>query len=165
LWFLVSSSWFAQTRIAQRTEIETRNQKLETRNHLFENLKLQKRLADNYLIAILKHVALAGKEPSPSIHERTVGRAQVLDEVLAVVINDARVPSRDFGFGIVFIQIDVRENAAIRVPPADVGLNTHDWKLFADSPAAFDYQPRQSLRRIALLERRADRLERTCSLR
>jgi len=84
------------------------------------------------------------KKPSPSIDERTVGRAEVLDEVLAVVINDARVPSRDLGFGIVFIQIDVREYAAVRIPAANVRLNADDRKLFADSPAPLDYQPRRA---------------------
>src|SRR6185503_4091464 len=111
----------------------TRNKKLETRNLLLENLKLQKRLADNHLIAVLKHMTFAGKKSSPAIYESAVGRPEVFDEILAVMVDNAGMPSRYLGLRIIFIQIDIREYAAVRIPAADIRLNTHYWKLFADS--------------------------------
>src|ERR1700693_1954033 len=116
-----------------RQAIRTRNHKLET--VLLENLKLQKRLADNNLIAVLKHMALSRQQPSTAIDECTVGRAEVFNKVLAVVTNDPRVAPRDPGFRVVFVQIAIGEYPAVRVPPADVRLDSDQRKLFADSPA------------------------------
>src|ERR1051325_231711 len=53
--FLVSGSWFLVDRLAGTTALKPTNQKLETRNQklLTEYLKLQERLADDDLIAVL----------------------------------------------------------------------------------------------------------------
>ena len=39
-----------------------------------QNLKLQERFADDYLIPVLQHVPLAGQEPSTAINKRPIGR-------------------------------------------------------------------------------------------
>ncbi len=85
-------------------------------------------------------MALARQKPSPSIHERAVRRTQVLDKILAVVIDDSRVTPRYLGLRIVFIQIHIREYSAVGVPPADVDLDAANLKLFANPPAALDCQ-------------------------
>ena len=85
-------------------------------------------------------MALAWEKSPAAIHERAVGRAQVLDEKLTVMIDDARMSSRNLRLRVVFIQIDVRENAAVGIPTSDVRFDSGYWKLFANSAATFDYE-------------------------
>jgi len=133
------------------TKPETINQKQET--GLLQYLKLQKGLADYYLIAVLKRVSFAGKKPSTAIYKSAVGGAEILDEILTVMIDDSRVSPGDLCFGIVLIQVYVREYAAIGVPAANVCLDAAYWKFFADSSAPFDDEPRQGAHVILVKQR------------
>src|SRR5262245_12524316 len=107
-------------------------------------------------------MAFAGKQPSASIHERSVRRSQVLDEVLAIMTDDSRMPSRNLGFGIVLIQINIREDAAVRVPPPDIGFDADYGKLSSCSPAALDNQSCQRARPINFGQRGAVRVKLVC---
>ena len=81
------------------------------------------------------------------------------------MINDTSMPSRYFGFRIVLIQVDVREDAAVRIPTPNIRFNANDRKLFPNSSAALDYQSRQCPRAIAILERRPVRVKAAGPLR
>jgi hypothetical protein len=120
-----------------RPEPKTTNQKPSS-----ENLKLQERLTDDDLVSVLKHLSLAWKKPSAAVHKRAVGRAQILDEVLAVMIYDASMTARYLRFRIVLIQIDIREYAAVGVPSPDVSFDASNRELSSDAPAALDNKPR-----------------------
>ena len=100
-------------------------------------MEFQKCLPDDYFITTLQRLAMSRQKPAPAIYESTVGRAEVFDEKLAVLIHDSRVAPGDLGLGIVLIKIDVREYSAICVPSSDMSFGTGDWKLLTNSASAF----------------------------
>jgi len=107
-----------------------------------DNLKLQKRLADDDLIPALKHLTMSWQQPPSPVDKGSIGRTQVFDEVLAVLTYDAGVPSRYFGLGIVLVQIDIREYSAVGVPSTYICLDAGYRKLFAYAPASLYHQLR-----------------------
>src|SRR3954467_5454062 len=52
------------------------------RRPLVEHVKFQKRLADDYLVAVAKVLPVAGQESAAAVDEGAVGRAEVFDVVL-----------------------------------------------------------------------------------
>jgi hypothetical protein len=103
-------------------------------------MEFQERLPYDYLITTLQRLPVAGQKPAAAIYERSVGRSEVFDEELPVLIHYSRVTARDLGFWIVLIQVDVRENPAIRIPASYVGLSAGNGKFLSDSAPAFNDQ-------------------------
>src|ERR1700755_1499607 len=103
-------------------------------------MKAQERFADDDLVVVAQDVRVARQQTAAAVNERAVGRAEVLYLVLPVLARDAGVAARNLGFGIVRIQIDVRENAVIGVPAADVRFVVRKRKFGAAAFSAFDHQ-------------------------
>src|SRR5947209_14590591 len=89
-------------------------------NYLFRNSESQKSLTYNYFVAVFQRLAVAGFQTPATIHKRAVGRAKVLNHVLAVLKRNARMPPRYFRFGIFGIQVHIGKDATVCVPTADV---------------------------------------------
>src|SRR5205809_1019402 len=73
---------------------------------LLQHLKLQKCLANDDFVAVLQYMAFAWQQAASAIDKCSVGRTQVFDHKLPVMFDDARVAARNFGFRVVFVQID-----------------------------------------------------------
>lgn len=79
----------------------------------------KKCLADNDLVTVIEGLPISRQQTRPSVDEGPVGASQILDQVLMVREGDAGVSSRDLGFRIILVKIDVRKDAAVRIPPPD----------------------------------------------
>jgi hypothetical protein len=53
-------------------------------DNLFHDVEAQKRFADDDLIAIAQGVTLSWRQSLAAVDERTVGRAEILEKILAV---------------------------------------------------------------------------------
>ena len=95
-------------------------------------MKFQKRFTYYNLITTLQGLPVPGQKSAAAIYKCTVGRSEVFDEELAILIHDSRMPAGDFGLRIILIEVDIGEYAAISVPPPDVGFSGGHRKLFAD---------------------------------
>ena len=98
-------------------------------------MELQKRFTYYDLITTLQGLPVPGQKSAAAIYECTIGRSEVFDEELAILIHYSRMTAGDFGLRIILIEVDIGEYAAVSIPPPDVGLGGGDRKLFAN-PAA-----------------------------
>src|SRR5262249_4312743 len=69
-----------------------------------------------------------------------VRAAQILDQILVVQKLYSSVTARNLGFGVILVQINVREDAAIRVPATDHRLGSGDRKLLPDFASTLNDQ-------------------------
>ena len=76
----------------------------------------------------------------PAIYKSPIRRSQILDGVLAVTQRNAGVTPGHLGFGVVRIQIDIREDPAVRIPAANIGFLIAQRKLLAGGVATFYYE-------------------------
>jgi len=97
-------------------------------------MELQKRFTYYDLITTLQGLPVPGQKSAAAIYECTIGRSEVFDEELAILIHDSRMTAGDFGLRIILIEVDIGEYSAISIPPPDVGLGGGHRKLFADPP-------------------------------
>ena len=95
-------------------------------------MEFQKRFTYYNLITTLQRLPVAGQKSAAAIYKCTIGRPEVFDEELAILIHDSRMTAGDFGLRIILIQVDVGKYAAISIPAPDVGLDGGNRKLFAD---------------------------------
>ena len=101
-------------------------------------MEAEKRLTDDDLVTIAQRLPLSRRQSFAAVDERAVGRAQVLEKVLTIAQSDSRVTARDFGLGIVCVEIDVRENASVGIPPSNLGFHFIQHELFAARSTTFD---------------------------
>jgi hypothetical protein len=101
-------------------------------------MEFQERFPDDYFITTLQRLPVSGQKPAPSIHERTVGRAEVLDEELAILVHDSRVTPGDLSFRVVLIEVDVRKYPAIGVPSSNMSFGRGNREFLANSASAFN---------------------------
>ncbi len=94
--------------------------------------KLEKCLADDDLIAVVERMLAARQQAMTAIDKCPVGAAEIFDEELAALRDDARVSARNFSFRIILIEIHVRENSAIGIPTANQRFDIREWKFLAD---------------------------------
>src|SRR5262245_38468306 len=107
---------------------------------LLPSHKFEKGFAYDYLITVFKRLFGAGRQARPAVDESPVRAPEVLDQKLVVQKLYPGVAARDFGFRIVLVQVDVREDASVGVPATDQGLGSVDRKLFANLAAALNDQ-------------------------
>jgi hypothetical protein len=103
-----------------------------------ENMKLQKRLPYYNLITALQRLPVPGQKSAAAIYECAVGRSEVFDEELAILIHDSRVTAGDFCLRIILIEVDIGKYAAVSIPPPYVRLGGGNRKFLTD-PAASLY--------------------------
>jgi hypothetical protein len=101
-------------------------------------MKFQKRFTYYNLITTLQRLPVTGQKSAAAIYKCTIGRSEVFDEELAILIHDSRMTAGDFGLRIILIEVDIGEYSAISIPASDVGLGGCNRKLFPD-PAASLY--------------------------
>jgi hypothetical protein len=118
----------------------------QTRVAVLTQNKFQERLADDDLVAVVERLARSREKAWSSIDERAIRTTQVFDKELIVLPGDSRMPSRDFGFGIILIQVDIGEDASVRVPSTDQRLVRRKRKLLTDLPSTLNDQLRANTR-------------------
>jgi hypothetical protein len=106
----------------------------------FRHTKSQKSLAHDDFVTVFERVPMAGNKTMAPIDESSIGGPDVLNGIVAIAQGNTRVTPGDFGFRIVGVQIHVRKNAAIRVPPADICVFFAQQKLLPGRAAALDNQ-------------------------
>jgi hypothetical protein len=89
----------------------------------FGKMKSEKSLAHDDFIAIIHRLAFARFQSAAAVHERAIGGSEILNDVLSVFAGNPRVTARNFCFGIVRVQINVRKDTAVGVPTPDVGTS------------------------------------------
>src|SRR5262245_37754442 len=107
---------------------------------LLPSHKFEKGFAYDYLVTVFKRLFGAGRQARSAVDEGPVRAPEVLDQILVVQKLYPGVAARDFGFRIVLVQVDVREDASVGVPAADHRLSSADRKLFANLAAALNDQ-------------------------
>jgi len=79
------------------------------------------------------------KAPS-TVDKGSIRAAQVFKDILPILTDDARMAARNFGFRVILVEVNVREDAPIRIPAADIGLGFCQQELFANRPTPLDDQ-------------------------
>jgi hypothetical protein len=101
-------------------------------------VETQKRFADNDFVAIAQCLTLSWGQSLAAVDECAVGRTEILEKILAVAQRYARVTARYFGFRIVGVEIDVREDTAVSIPPSDLRFHVAQHKLLATRSSALN---------------------------
>ena len=104
------------------------------------NTKTQKSLTDDDFITVLQGLTVTGNQTAAAIYKSSIRRSQILNNVLAVTQRNAGMTPGHLGFGVVRIQIDIREDPAIRIPAANIGVLVAQRKLLARGVATFYYE-------------------------
>ena len=85
-------------------------------------MKPQKSFAHYDLVALAQDLRRSWQKAAPTIYKCSIGRTQILDHIDIVTKQDTGVAPGNFGIRIMCIQIDLRKNTVISIPPADVGF-------------------------------------------
>jgi hypothetical protein len=102
--------------------------------------KLEESLPHDDLIAVLERLFIAGEQTWTTIDECPICATQVLNQKLIVEELNARVPSRDFCFRIILVEIDIREDSSISVPTAYQRFCTTEREFLTNFPAPLNDQ-------------------------
>src|SRR5436853_7858638 len=82
--------------------------------------KPQKRFAHDDFIAVFQRASITRRQAPSAVDKSSVGRPQIFDQIISLSQRNPRMTARNLSFGIVGIQIDIREHSGVRIPTADV---------------------------------------------
>src|SRR5436309_6511871 len=87
-------------------------------------------------------MSLALGQSMSAVYKSSVNGSQILDQVLAVAQRNARVAPRHLRLWIVSVKIDIREDASVGIPAANVRVLITQEKLLTCGAAALDHEHR-----------------------
>lgn len=103
-------------------------------------MKTQKCLSNYDLVPFGQNLRTTRQQPAAAVQERPVGRTEIFDHMNAAAVGDPGMAARDFGIGVVGVEVHVRKYAIVGVPPADVRLFRTQPKFGVGRVAALDQQ-------------------------
>lgn len=103
-------------------------------------MKLQKRLADDDFVTVVEWMPVARQKASSTVDKRSIRAAQVFEDILPILADDAGMAARNLGFRVILIKVNIRKDTPVRIPAPDIGLRFGQQELLANRSTPLDDQ-------------------------